>query len=472
MLLLFATTNVMAQKPLPHFPLQMNAAEMQGGLSRMDMPKLPNQKKTIPRKAAGVNFTEKLDSVVCSGKSKSVYKYDNDGMVVLETHHNWNSTDKKWVNDSKNEYAFDEWGNQILSISYGWNSDLNDWEGRTKAEKTFWNKDYCTYSAQYTWDSSLNDWRCDDKSETSYDEKGNVVSDADYQWDNVTNSLQCYSKVERTYNEEGKTSQSVTYHWNRVSCDWDINKCNYTYSYDYDAAGKVSSEYIETSYPDDASKNYKTRIDYTYNENDEVIKRLVYTYNSWSYNWDNSEKDEYSYWNGETSRVAYYSWDKSLGKWIGIYKYDSDYNEKGLITFYAICYSWNYNKNDWRCDSKSEFAYDENGNMTSNISYFTPWNSDTMQKSSEYVYTYDYASSGEAVAGLQQSPNKLISHTIIGSDETYTYYYSSFQPTAIKEIEGKAAEGEGAIYTLDGQEVKTMMPNRVYIKNGKKFLAK
>lgn len=161
----------------------------------------------------------------------------------------------------------------------------------------------------------------------------------------------------------------------------------------------------------------------------------------------------------------------SLGKWIGIYKYDSDFNEKGLITFYAICY-WNYNKNDWRCDSKSEFAYDENGNMTSNISYFTSWNSDTMQKSSEYVYTYDYASSGEAVAGLQQSPNKLISHTIIGSDETYTYHYSPFSPNALQGITESAKGSNGSIYTLDGQKVNRLIPNHIYIKNGKKFLVK
>jgi hypothetical protein len=82
-----------------------------------------------------------------------------------------------------------------------------------------------------------------------------------------------------------------------------------------------------------------------------------------------------------------YNWDINTSQWIGDSKTEYAYDANGNRTLYSYS-KWDTNLNQWVNNDKNEITYDANGNMTLNINY--DWNKNTNQwviyNKDEYTY--------------------------------------------------------------------------------------
>lgn len=346
---------------------------------------------------------------------KYVYSFDRDaaGRVLTKYIHGYysdNSDTPDYV--SKFEYTYDENGNMTSQVEVMLREDT--WNYLSKYEYTYDEKGYLTFETYSSWNTAKNDWMGVSMYECKSDESGNMTQSIFFMWDNSSNKWEPRSKSEYAYDEKGNRILEVTYDTNGESHDW---RCLQKYEYAFDNNGNkiLDAEYLDAAY-------YQMG-----------ISGLVCTNKGiWAY-------DEA----GHRTFEERYSWDFILEALAGVYK--------------------------------SEHAYDDYGNNTLQSTY--SWNRDNgvWDKAQETVYTFDYSAPIGSVAGVGEWSKPLENTSTVfktGEIVKEKYYYSPFSPNAIQNMTVSAKGSKGGIYTLEGQKVNRLMPNRIYIKDGKKIMAR
>ena len=237
-----------------------------------------------------------------------------------------------------------------------------------------------------------------EKIEYKYDNNGNRIWYCYYNWTGNNWSKQ----MEETYDSKGNIIQKISDN-NTYKVEWSYDDKGNQISYkDYNLNGGLWEINI----------NQKT--EYVYNG---VVPTLE-TQSRWNNNaWRFYIKLEYVYNNQKlTSRIRS-DWDNGLSDWVLKYKTDYTYNGNSNLTS-EIAYS--RNNGNWVKSSEKTYEYDGNGNKISTIS-------DTYQYL--YVYSNNYLVSE---SGYYRTPLRfsygyeyLYENGNISSRDNYSYYASS-----------------------------------------------
>jgi len=298
---------------------------------------------------------------------------DHNGNQTMRAYYSWSSESNIWIGSEKFETPYDNHGNRTLFVSYLWDFETNAWIDRL----TLFGVEY---APQY---------------EYTYDNNGKIISTFTYYWEN--NERKNLGKAE--YEHNGNGTVIVGYEWSSEKNEWVVSrKAEYTY---------VDKNPVLVVYHTWNSENKtwvkSSKYEYTYNDKGNETSRAEYVWNAENNTWIGKNKHEYIHTNF-FSVVIQYIWNETNNEWednsnpkhtfdnngnlissVGnSSKTEYAYNDNGNLTMHAY-YTWT--NNEWIGRGKTEYAYDNNGNSITNISY--RWINNTWEFGSKTETKYD-----------------------------------------------------------------------------------
>ncbi len=279
----------------------------------------------------------------------------------------------------KSIYKYDENGNLILSISLLWNSYFNHFDSVTKStltyntqnqrEKTIHYKSaagntliperviYDQYNSlglkserkyQY-WDQTSNAWKDGRKFDYEYDQQSNIITLTESHQNNQDDSWEYYYRKENSYNNQNQELSILESVFDPSTESWNLT---YTSEFTYNNSENTKTE---IRYNVDAETMNLTPVRKVYEElltEKYSTYRLTMKYQNATQSWQNetqhfSEYDE----NNQQTLLINYVWEENSGAWIGTYYNEYKFDENGYKVD-IINKGWDPISSDWVNDHR------------------------------------------------------------------------------------------------------------------------
>ncbi len=247
-----------------------------------------------------------LDSVVSSVDGftffNDKYLYDAGGRIIQKIEFDvLSGTDK-------NDYEYDKNGNKISEVksykSYGEESfrlierSVFTYEGPTAIEKI------------YNWNNDSLDWIIRNQSKDYLNEKLLVDSTIHSSWDIQTMRFKPNLKTYIEYNEANNETLHLYLYPNGINNSW-VPRYKDEFSYDNNENLNLFNNYYWIDSTNSWDLNYTVRYDYTYDLNNNIIKKVEYSEG------EPYEKIEYFYDSKfNRNKEITFSWDEETEGWI------------------------------------------------------------------------------------------------------------------------------------------------------------
>lgn len=296
----------------------------------------------------------KLESDAWENSRKYIFEYDTNGNQILYEWAEWKGN--AWVNVSKNVYEYDEAGNQTLFENAKWEN--NAWINESKYIYEYGKDGLRDIQYEYTWDGK--DWILENESayfnanlKVCYFIEDNEITFGYPMGDGSWASFHTYSmEGNATYTTKNDTNDNLILFEHK-----DVNGNGYTYNITYNTNNKPTL--IERSY-NNGVVDFKAEYEYDKNGNCTGFENFygdgttwglgsskhVMVYNThgqrilferYARDWENNiwaleQKDEWIYEYDSADRMISYERHDSYGNYKYRYKYDNKENQ--YITYY------------------------------------------------------------------------------------------------------------------------------------------
>jgi len=148
--------------------------------------------------------------------------------------------------------------------------------------------------------------------------------------------------------------------------------------------------------------------------------------------WVALNKSEYSYDdNGNISLAHYYTWEDSCSLWIPINRSEYSFNSSGDEIYY-VSYSWIDNINQWIADYKIESSYDTIGNLILTSGF--GWVDSTSIWVLSFIVEYTYDANWNLLLSTAKRWNDSTSQWIPFDKSEYTYDNNGNRLTEIRTV--------------------------------------
>ncbi len=303
-------------------------------------------------------FPEGLDSIPWG---RRIYLYDNINNTIDNTFQRLNDS-SVWENQDRNLLTFNDKNQQTQLIYFNWNSYQETWTNDRKTDYIYDNNDNLLERATYDW--KQDQWVGNIKFVHVYNSNGDEILQTNYNWDVVNNVWIKTSKYEHYYNSQGLKYRSIGYTSNSGTGN------------------------LKLLYKDSIS----------FNNLNLVTSRYFYYWNDSSLNWDNYDRDIFTYDGDYRSSFNDYWQDNAWKHWSKGIEYKIDSIKDGYNGYsYRGDSAWFHNR-------KYERIIDEFGNTILYESYIIPdgydsWIGDSKQYkifneigqiTETYYYDWDY----------------------------------------------------------------------------------
>lgn len=338
-------------------------------------------------------------------KTETVYSYDENG-IQTQMYYRWmdgiwyapsmydltfddrgnviksivySKLDDQWIYQNMYEYAYDDNGNQTLKTVYYWQD--GQWVGAYKDEYAYDDKGNKTLDASYRWQDGQ--WVGSSKEEYAYDDKRAKIFDAQYSdWqDGYWTSLE-----EKTWDKDKNMTSKANYAWQ--DGQWaGISKTEYS-SYEYYYYPIKYLCWVDYIWQDgDWCISSGTKFEYTFDDKGIETSRIGYTWKDGQWQQNNTE---FTY--DDLGRLICIE-DYSNGGGRIKYKTEYTYNENGNIAN-RIFYEYQSRGNSVKYGMKYEYAYEEEGSMkeTRYIYSSTRW---------DFVYECKLVANGNMISEIE-----------------------------------------------------------------------
>ena len=210
-------------------------------------------------------------------KEEKVYnKYKNTYEYRTETGH--------WFLSEREEYEYNETGDSLRStITYHREWPDTVWHNASYRVRVYTGRQLT--DTLYVWDEKDSVWTYSELMQNKYDEAHRYISAMFYQWDGSSGSWLVIFGCEKTYDEAG----------NRTSFASWTSHIDYRRTYEYDVQNRLVAEEFFLWDNDLQDLVPSKRKEYGYNEDDKVLFRLEYSWNSGENDWKPVRKCWYYY---------------------------------------------------------------------------------------------------------------------------------------------------------------------------------
>ncbi len=379
------------------------------------------QLKTLSDKKSGDNliildstnyytYTTIFDSTIYS---RTLYSHDGNTTTFIE--YELSDDEQSWVPERKVVETTDGNQNLLESITYEWEKDYDHWEELDKLFQEFNASGQLTKKIDFFYDHS---WDTSDMQTYEYTQNGKLDEYKWYENNSNNNTLYVNSKEDYSYNSNDSISEIIHYRYNSNSGNLENEK---KIAFEYNESNLRSRE-IESIWFSGAWQ-WNRKWEHSYNPENEKDTTEILTWDFLLFSWEEDEKVAYEY--NEADRMtlkSYAYWVADSNKYIfsdqteWVYEndnltwkiiYNKWNNSEGFVPDTAWEYRYNmdllkadifYNDYDdgWKGESKTVFAYDNNGNKTVRSSFGSNFNDDTWELYGRKFYYYTDMTSTES----------------------------------------------------------------------------
>ena len=443
---------------------------------------------------------------------KSVISYDSNGSVSGIT--SYNHEEDEFIPFSGVKYFYDSEGNVIASESYSRDLITKKYglTSRTEYRIEEETKDSILIQKLYDVEGILTQIN-----EDCFDKQGHQTYSI-YNWVEDDKTIP-FKKDEWKYSDNGSSTGSVSYKWQDGK--WVISSKS-EYEYHSNGIGKSFKVYnfkdgesVLTSYTlsdekgnptEQFTNNVKTVFNYVYAEDGRIktkiestvngeietpVRKSAYTYydiesGNYYYRSDNSSSNDGGQTWGEAGAeyfVPCYDTDNKFNNYIAL----SATTINGINSFfYPIFENGNlkskgtYTIIDDKlvCIDIVKYTYNEYNDLLREEYYENPKYAEGGSLELVKTINYDYDENALSPQNLAKAShlNLLDCYTTDADGKEIsrtTYYYSEYKPATTTSITSVASSDKTqAIYNLNGQKVTKTQAGQIYIKKGKKYIAK
>jgi hypothetical protein len=250
------------------------------------------------------------------------YSYDGNGNATQVSALYLLPENNEWVNYINYHYTLDEQGNRVEELNQGWDTASSSWVNTYKHLFAYDESGNLLEEVAYAWAVADNNWKESYKFMYTYDDAGNMLSQISYGWDIDQAYWKVSVKYTSTYNDDGQLMEKYFLVWNSTSEEWENNQ-----------------QFI-----------------YTYNEEGLMSNYICFSWNNSVNNWVNLYKYEYAY--GIEDVTTRYTWNADTENWVAITIINYSFNENGNLigTLYK---NWNTQLNEWVYSNRYDYFWSE-----------------------------------------------------------------------------------------------------------------
>lgn len=317
-----------------------------------------------------------------------------------------------WRIDSTVYYSFPEdldsisWGREIYTYdninntidrTYQRLNDSSEWEYIHRNLLTFNDKNQQTQLIYYNWNRYQEKWINDQKYDYIHDDDDNLLERSSYDWeqDQWVGNM----KFVHVFNSNGDEILQTNFIWDVVNKIW-LKTSKYEHYYNTQGLRYLNIGYTTDSETGNLKLLYKDSI--SFNNLDQQTARYFYYWNDSLLNWDNYDRDIFTYdgdirssYNDYWQDNEWKHWSKSEGYridsikdgyngynyigdsvWFHNFKFELVIDEFGNTVLYES-YRIPEGYNNWLGDSKQYKIFNEIGQITSSFYYdWDYWNAE------------------------------------------------------------------------------------------------
>ncbi len=303
-----------------------------------------NRQKTIQRRD--------YNKLICNSlhnKSLAAYKLTNyqklDSIIAIS------KDTSNWEISQKVIYQYDSKGNTINITNYDYetNNGTVVITPDTKDEYNYDTQNRITEHNYYEWDHSLSQWSINEKTITTY--PSNTIFENVY-YQQTSSQLEKQHKDVNYYSSSiNHIDSTISYNWNSYGNHWVIdNKQIYSYF------GNLLTSIKQQQWTGAAYQNDKL-IEYTYDAAANQLSRTKKLWNSSSNQYYPNDKEEYQYTSSnKIKNYVHREYDSANARWQGqdSINYTIDNNGNAIV---SQEYTWESSSNSWEKDSKLVSTY-------------------------------------------------------------------------------------------------------------------
>jgi hypothetical protein len=257
--------------------------------------------------------------------TKSSNTFDANGNITKTTFDDWNSGTSAWDNYSIVTHELNANATINNSITEAWNEETSKMEKATKEIFTYDDSKRILTNQMQMWMET--DWMDFYLTTNTYNGSGQLLKTVVQMLDFFSMGMANSSQTTYTYNPDGTENQSIDQNWNSVSGQWE-NAGRYTST--YNNAKQVISGLSEEFTNGAWTNSYKTVI--SYNADGSVKESLYQNWNSSGNNWNDDEKDNYSYLDKDhISQILTTKWSTEQSQWVNVSKVEFSYSITSII---------------------------------------------------------------------------------------------------------------------------------------------
>jgi hypothetical protein len=270
------------------------------------------------------------------------YSYDNNQNNILWVQQNYDST-AGWVNSSLMMFYYDSFNRDTLEVNQAWDTESSSWLNYGKWPTTYDANNNPVNTFAYYWADP--EWVLSGRRLYTFDANNNILEvltqiggGADW----VNDSRETY-----TYDVNNNQLTDIYVTWNGTAWQ-EFTK----YENTYDANNNLSS------FTFSIFGNYSNKDIYTYDSNNNQLSDS-------SYNWIGSSWDinfvQTNTYDSNNNLISYLVKTNNGSKLLNYLSYDATFNASNEIISWR---SYIFNAGNWDPDSKGEYSYDTDHNMT------------------------------------------------------------------------------------------------------------
>ncbi len=284
-------------------------------------------------KSAPAMPVQKMDSIVdyyYDGgwmiESVESYKYNLQGRMISERDAYYDVELQRTVPDSRIDYGYTADGMVSSLLEYEWEGTAENWV-RTYGINYEYNTDGKEISSTGSdWDPVTGMWNPEYLDSSRYDMQGILLYESSYSYDTMLMDWTPYYRTEYSYDTNGFNTGYISYAWNTDSSSWE-------------------EVYKTELWPDE---NGQDTLEWDYYRDGSQWLDDSRSYTSYNANGDIVLEEDY-YFDGEV--------------WTGDFRYEYVYDGSNRLA-QELEYYWDFSGGDWTPSYDTQYARDENGNIT------------------------------------------------------------------------------------------------------------
>lgn len=311
--------------------------------------------------------------------SEYIYKYNSLNLKTFESRVVFVFSSQKYQNYSLHEVEYNSFGKVTLSNSIYWDTTKNEKISQYKDEYIYDTNNNLMTNISKELDSNEINWKNITKVESKYNDSKKLISSIYYKGILLNNSWELSSKIEYMYNLQDSLTNYSEWTWKNK---WFLNN---SLEQKYDNSGNLIFEKKTYWKSDTNLLDYGSIYEYEYNSNNMLILKSFQHYDRYNQKWINNSRYKSIFNNSKLiEKEIEQVWS---GIWIDKSKYEYKYDENGNKIFSLYGY-WNYADSIWVNGKMTEINY-SNNLIISILSKWHDWKNNIWYNDSKTEYAYN-----------------------------------------------------------------------------------